>query len=251
MKRPFSALVGLLLLTALPLSAQTLTVAVAANVQFAFQALRAAFRQTSGIDVQGVVGSSGKLTAQIKNGAPFDLFLSANMKYPRVLYRDGWAANKPKIYAQGALVLWTMKDYDLRQGLKLLQSPDIRKVAVANPKNAPYGQEAMKALARDRLSAAVEPKLVYGESIAQTNQFIVSRAADIGITAKSVVLSPQMKGKGTWVDVDSRAYTPIAQGVVILRHGKETRPTAAKRFYTFLFSPAARKIFARFGYQLP
>ncbi len=251
MKRSLSVVFGLLLLTAFHLSAQTLTVAVAANVQFAFQSLRAAFRQTSGIAVQGVIGSSGRLTAQIKNGAPFDLFLSANMKYPRVLYHDGWATNPPKVYARGALVLWTMKNYDLRQGLTLLKSPNIRKVAVANPKNAPYGQAAMKALAYDRLNTVVNPKLVYGESIAQTNQFIVSRVADIGITAKSVVLSPQMSGKGTWVDVDSHAYTPIAQGVVILRHGEKTRPAAAKQFYEFLFSPTARKIFTRFGYQRP
>ncbi|MEJ2108144.1 MAG: molybdate ABC transporter substrate-binding protein [Acidiferrobacteraceae bacterium] len=232
-------------------SANALTVAVAANVQFAFEELRTEFKSESGIVVQPVIGSSGKLTAQAKAGAPYDLFLSANMAYPRALHKAGLAIAEPKIYAYGTLVLWTLSNVDLGKGLAVVTDPEVHQVAIANPGLAPYGQEALRALSFYHLDRATQPKLVYGESISQVNQYIHSRVVDVGLTAKSVVLSPKMKGQGRWVEVPSGSYSPIAQGVVILKHGYEAHPRLAREFLRFLASAKAREILKRYGYGLP
>ena len=231
--------------------AESLTVAVAANVKFAFADLQQAFSKKSGIQVKSVFGSSGKLTAQIKSGAPFDVFLSANMKYPDALYRSGMAITRPKVYANGVLVLWTLNPLDLGKGIQVLNDPSVQKIALANPRLAPYGREAVNALKHFKLYSALEPKLIYGENISQTSQYIDSKSADIGFTAKSVVLAPQLAGQGKWIELPRDSYQPIAQGVVILKHGVLTNPGAANRFLEFLSSPAARRIFEKYGYLLP
>jgi molybdate transport system substrate-binding protein len=231
--------------------ADTLTVAVAANVKYAFADLQQAFSKESGIEVKSVFGSSGKLTAQIENGAPFDVFLSADMKYPQTLFQDGLATTEPKVYANGVLVLWTLNPLDLGKGIQVLNDPAVQKIAVANPKLAPYGHEAMNALDHFKLSKAVDSKLIYGESISQVNQYIDSKSADIGFTAKSVVLAPEVAGKGKWIELAPDSYQPIKQGVVILKHGAETNARAAQSFVEFLASPAARAIFEKYGYLLP
>ncbi|MDP2783872.1 MAG: molybdate ABC transporter substrate-binding protein [Sulfurimicrobium sp.] len=252
MKNKFALLLSLLLLgIAGPACAESLTVAVAANVKYAFDDLQDAFRKESGIDIKPIFSSSGKITAQVKSGAPYDVFLSADMEYPKALHREGFAAAAPKIYGYGSLVVWTMNDYDLRNWPALMGSAGVNKIAIPNPKLAPYGREALKALRYLKVYEAVEAKLVYGESVGQTNQYIHSRAADIGFTAKSVVVSPEMKGQGKWVDVPRDAYEPIAQGVVILKHGRETNAAAAAKFYDFLASAKARAIFQQYGYLLP
>jgi len=231
--------------------AETLTVAVAPNIKYAFDDLQAEFKKETGIDISPVFSSSGKIAAQVRHGAPFDVFMSADMGFPETLYKDGYAAEPPRIYAYGALVLWTMKDLDMGKGVELLKDGTVEKVAVANPRVAPYGREAIKVLKYYRLHEAVEPKLVYGEDVSQTSLYIASRSADIGLTAKSVVVSPEMKGKGKWIEIKKDSYDPIAQGVVILKHGRETSAVAAQRFHDFLFSPKARAIFERYGYTLP
>jgi len=236
---------------ALPARAETLTVAVAANVQYAFDDLRAAFTKQTGISIKPLYASSGKMSAQIQNGAPFDLFVSADMDYPEALHRAGLAVSAPRIYAYGVLVLWSMQNIDLAKGLALLADQGIRKVALPNPQVAPYGREALRALQSAKLAEIVGPKLVYGESIGQASQYIYSGVVDAGFTAKSVVLSPEMQGKGHWVEVDPRRYTPIAQGVVILKQGQTRHPKEAQLFYDFLFSDSARAIFTRYGYRLP
>jgi len=241
----------LCLVCALPARAETLTVAVAANVQYAFDDLRAAFTKQTGIPVKPIFGSSGKFTAQIQTGAPFDLFVSADMEYPEALHRAGLATSAPRVYAYGTLVLWSMKDIDLSKGLALLADKGIRKVALPNPQVAPYGREALRALQSAKLAEIVGPKLVYGESIGQASQYIYSGIVDAGFTAKSVVLSPEMQGKGKWVEVDPRLYTPIAQGAVILKQGQAAHPKEAQLFFDFLFSGQARAIFTRYGYRLP
>lgn len=245
-------LLGLLLLGAgTNVRAETLTVAVAANVKYAFAELAQTYQRETGVDVEASYGASGSLAAQIRNGAPFDLFLSANMKYPQTLYDEKLAADAPRVYVYGVLVLWTMNPLDLKQGLPVLGGPAVSKIAVANPKLAPYGVEAIKALKHFKLYDQLAPKLVYGESISQVSQYILSGAADIGITAKSVVLAPSLQGKGRWVDVPADSYQPIAQGMVILKHGEAAHAKAVQRFVAFLASPAARAIFKKFGYRLP
>ncbi|MBI3901941.1 MAG: molybdate ABC transporter substrate-binding protein [Nitrosomonadales bacterium] len=235
----------------MPVSAAPLTVAVAANVKYAFDDLAAEFRKDTGIEVNGVFGAAGKIATQIKSGAPFDAFLSADTEYSEALYKDGLAVTQPRIYAYGVLVLWTAKDMDLNKGLPLLADASVQKIAIANPKVAPYGRAAMQALASAKLDAVIVPKLVYGESITQATQFVDSGAADIGFIAKSIVIAPELAGKGKWVAVTKGSYEPIAQAVVVLKHGANTQSEAAHKFVDFLFTPKARAIFEKYGYVLP
>lgn len=232
-------------------SAAPLTVAVAANVKFVFDELKTEFKKSSGINVNGVFASSGKINAQIKSGAPYDVFMSADMAFPEALHREGLALAAPRVYARGVLVLWSLQPLDLTQGMRVLMNPAVKKVAIANPKLAPYGQEAMRALNHFGLMKAVEPKLIYGESIGQVNQYIDMQAVEIGFTAKSVVLAPQMQGRGKWIEVPRESYQPIDQGIVMLKHGLETNAVAAERFMEFMASTEARNILERFGYILP
>lgn len=241
----------LILTTPSTLWAENFTVAVAANMQFAFDELKTVFETDKGIPVRGIMASSGKLSAQIANGAPFDVFLSANVYYPETLFKQGWAYQKPKIYAYGTLVLWTIGDLDLSRGIHTLTDPLVQKIAVANPQTAPYGRETINALNYYGLYGQIDKKLVYGESIAQTNLFISSGASDAGFTAKSVVLAPHMKNVGRWIEVNAEAYEPIAQTAVILKHAKEDNLVTAQQFYDFLFSKQAQDIFQQYGYILP
>ncbi|HYW95467.1 MAG TPA: molybdate ABC transporter substrate-binding protein [Bacteroidales bacterium] len=225
-----------------------LMIATAANMQFAMKELVAIFTLETGVKCHLILSSSGKLTAQIKEGAPYDLFVSADVKYPMELFGAGLADSLPRTYALGKLVLWTMTD-TITPSMSALTSPSVIHVALANPKTAPYGVAAMQALEQADIFAPVSNKLVYGESIAQTNQFIITRSAEIGFTAMSVVLSPAMNGKGRWSEVDPRAYTPIKQGVVLIKHGRQINPDARK-FYDFLFSSKAKEILKNFGYSV-
>ncbi len=245
MKRILVA-IAVLLLPYLAL-AQELRIAVAANAQFVAKVLAADFKKQSGISPELVVGASGKLTTQIEQGAPFDVFLSADMKYPQELYSKGLTTAKPKEYAYGKLVLWTMKSAHLNNGLAGLKSAEFKKVAVANPKLAPYGEAAIQAFNKLKIYTALQPKIVYGESIAQVNQYLLTGAADAALTAKAVVLDPEQADKGRWVDVPQGLYKPIAQGVIVVKTSNHKKQ--AQQFYTYLFSNKAQKIFKQYGYQ--
>lgn len=247
--RALSAL-SLLLVTTLA-QAEPLTVAIAANLKYVFDDLAAEFKKETGIETQSVLNASGKIATQVRNGAPFDVFMSADMEFPEGLYKDGYAATPPKPYAYGLLVLWTQKDVDLSRGVAGLADASVGKVAIANPKVAPFGKQALKVLDFYKVRAAVEPKLVYGENITQVSQYVDSKAADVGFSAKSIVVAPETAGKGKWVEVPPESYEPIAQGIVILKHGSEVNGEAASKFYGFVLSEKARAIFAKNGYKLP
>jgi molybdate transport system substrate-binding protein len=225
-----------------------LTIATAANMKFAMQELVKEFHQKTGINSEVIVGSSGKLTAQIKEGAPYDLFVSADMKFPNTLFENGLTLGKPQIYAYGSLVIWTVNT-QLKADYKSFFKKQVNHVALANPKTAPYGRAAMEVLKKKGLFESLKSKFVYGESIAQTNQFIISYAAEIGFTTISIVLSPNMKGKGNWKDVDHKLYTPIEQGLVILKN-RDVHLKEAKRFQEFLFSSKGKEILNKFGYLI-
>jgi molybdate transport system substrate-binding protein len=241
----------LFLAMALPVAAfcQPLRIAVAANAQFVAGKLQEAFQKETGVATTLTVSSSGKLTAQIEQGAPFGVFLSADMKYPEELFRRGLTTGAPKIYAYGTLVLWTLKNIDLSKGLQVTLLPDVKTIAIGNPKTAPYGEATIQALDKQRLLQQVTSKLVYGESIAQVNQYLLSGAADLAFTAQSVVMDPAMQNKGKWVAVDEKWYNPIAQGVVMIKSNNAAVTKAAQQFYQFLFSPAAKAIFTAYGYK--
>ncbi|BCL75774.1 molybdate ABC transporter substrate-binding protein [Jeongeupia sp. HS-3] len=242
---------GLTLVAAALAQAATINVAVAANLQYTFDDLAKAYKAETGQDVVPSYGASGKFFAQIRNGAPFHVFLSADADYPKKLDADKQTLEPSKVYAYGALVLWTLKDLDLNQWEKLVREPGIERIAVANPETAPYGRAAVQALQHFKLADATRHKLVFGESIGQTNQFIATRAADLGFTAKSVVISNEMQGKGTWLEIPASAYEPIAQRAALLKYSNDHDTADAKRFYQFLFSPKAQDIFKQAGYKLP
>ncbi len=234
------------------LNAGTITVAAAANVSYAMEDLKKAFNRVHpDIKVKVTLGSSGKLTAQIKNGAPYQLFMAANMKYPEALYKEGIAITKPLVYARGSLAYLSRKKIDFSQGILVVVDPKIKRVAVANPKTAPYGKAAVEALKKGGVYENAKRKFVYGESISQTVAYAIT-AADIGLIAKSSLFSPKMARfkKGIhWADVDPKLYTPINQGIVMLKKGMTESDVAA--FYTFILSSQAKKIFKNYGYLVP
>lgn len=226
-------------------------VAVAANVQYAMNDIKSAFEKLTGIEVEIILGSSGQITAQIEQGAPYDVFISADTKYPDYLFDHGFTNGKPKVYAQGSLVLWTMrKDLELKKGLQEILNSSIKNIAIANPKTAPYGRAAMQVLKNLGMENKIGDKLVYGENISSVNQFIISKAADIGFSAKSVVLSPAMMNKGKWIDVDSKLYDPIMQSSVMLKEGIKKHPHETMAFFRFLFSDQVKSILKKYGYKI-
>lgn len=232
------------------IEAQSIQLAVAANVSYAIEPLIGAFHQKHpDTKVEVILGSSGKLTAQITHGAPFDMFLSADMRYPTTLYRDKIATTKPIVYAKGVLVLLSRKPRDYCAELYVLKSPDIQKIAIGNPKTAPYGKASVEALHHAKLYRYVKKKLVYGESISQTLTYTL-KATDIGIVAKSALFSPQMshfKEGIHWAEIEQSLYTPITQAMVILKHAQNRDEVRA--FYDFILSPKAQKILQDYGYE--
>jgi len=234
------------------LYAGTINIAVAANVSYAMDTLLEEFHKTNpNTQVKVTLGSSGKLTAQIKNGAPYTLFMAANMKYPEALYNDGIAITKPVVYAQGGLAMLSSSNQDFSKGIELVTTDVIKKIAIANPKTAPYGKAAVQALKHANVYDTVEGKFVYAESISQTVSD-AGTAADSGVIAKSTLYSPKMaqyKENINWANVDSKLYTPINQGIVILKSGEANSEVSA--FYTFMLSSTAKKILTDFGYLVP
>lgn len=228
---------------------EKLTIATAANMQFAMEDLAQVFTQETGINCEVISGSSGKLTAQTKEGAPFDIFVSADMKYPDELFQSGFTHGEPKIYAFGKLILLTMHE-NIKPSLDVLKDDRIKHIAVANPKTAPYGVATLEVLKKYELQDSLKEKFVFGESVSQTNQFILSKVAEIGFTAKSVVKSKNMRGKGNWIEIDENLYTPIAQGIVILNN-RDNKRNEAQKFQVFLFSEKGKEILNKFGYSVP
>jgi molybdate transport system substrate-binding protein len=231
--------------------ADTLAIAVAANMQYAFAELQTEFEAQSSHKVRASFNASGRFATQIQLGAPIDVFISADMEFPQKLHEAGFAASAPIVYAKGAMVLWSLKGIDLANWKRTLVDLGVQRVAVANPVTAPYGREAMRALTFYKLESVLKPKLVFGESIGQVNQYVSSQTVDVGFTAKSVVVSSKMKDVGKWVDVPPESYQTIEQGVVITTWGAQHHATAAKEFQTFLLSPAGRAILRRNGYLAP
>lgn len=227
-----------------------LRIACAANVQFAIEEIIAAFESGYDAEVETIMGSSGKLTAQIIQGAPYHLFISADTKYPQTLKDQGKAYGELQTYAKGALVLWTFNEaLDLATDPSFLLNPAIQKIAIANPATAPYGAETVRLLEYYGLYEKLQDKLILGESIAQTNQYISSRAAEVGITAKSVVMAPEMAGQGQWIDLDRSAYFLIEQAAVLTAYGHAKEPKASQAFLNFLLSPAGQEILGKYGYE--
>ena len=221
--------------------------AVSSNAHFAIEEICKSFEIETGIKTEIISGSSGKLTAQILSDAPYDIFISADMKYPTKVFTKGYAVNPPKIYGYGKLILWSFS-VDTLVTIDQLKNSDITKISMANPKLAPYGEAAFSALENAELYETIKQKLVFGESIAQVNQFINTRSTEVGITSLSSVYAFDEKQRGKWVEIPTDLYEPIAQGAVIIQKSNgETKPGAI-RFYDFLFSSDSKEILSSNGY---
>ncbi len=242
-------IVALSLIVLSMLQAGEITIAVAANVSYAIDELKKEFIKTHpDIRVKVILGSSGKLTAQIKNGAPYGLFMAANMKYPKALYEEKIALSQPVVYAQGALALFSTQQQSYSKGIALLTEHSVKKIAVANPKTAPYGKAAIEAMKNADVYLKIKNKFVFAESISQTITYTMT-AVDMGLIAKSSLYTEKMKKykEGIhWIDVDSKLYTPIKQGMVLLQNGKNNDDY--RTFYDFILSSQAKEILNSYGY---
>lgn len=230
------------------------SIAAASDLRFPLDEIIASFSSREpGIDVTVSYGSSGNFYSQLSNGAPFDIFLSADIEYPRKLVAGGQGLSETLFpYAVGQIVVWTPKSsaIDLeRLGVQALAAPEARSIAIANPQHAPYGRAAESAMKTLGVYEAVKGRLVLGENIAQTAQFIESGAADIGIIALSLAMSPSMRDKGHYWRVPLDAYPRLEQGGVILSWARDR--DAAQRFIAYMRGADGRKTLGEYGFMMP
>lgn len=238
----------------MPAAAQTpLRLAAAADLEPVLPPVLQQFREATGIQVEATYQASAALTTQIQNGAPFDLLLSADLGYPKRLIDAGLAyaagsadSSTPITYAKGTLVLWTRKDGHLPPpSLDLLGSPELKRLAVANPDRAPYGRAALAALRSLKLYDSLKPKLVTAENIAQTAQFVDSGNADAGLISLTSALTPRMAAVGSYFVIPRDLYPPIEQGAVIV--SKTTQRAAVHKLLDYLLSPSVQAQLAKSG----
>ena len=232
--------------------AEDITIAAASDLNFVFRELVTEYEKLTGDRVRLSLGSSGNFYAQIQNGAPFDLYFSADIAYPRKLEEAGLTVPGSLYpYAIGRIVLWAGKDsrLDLSKGLEILREPAIKKIAIANPKHAPYGRAAVAAMEHAQVYDRVKDKLVLGENISQAAQFIESGAADIGIIAMSLAVAPLMRAAGQYWEIPADAHPPIEQGAVVLKGGKNQ--ASAKAFLSFVQGAEGQAMMKRYGFVVP
>ena len=230
------------------LFAQNIRVAAAANLQSVIEVLQKDFKQRTGLVIEPIVASSGKLVAQISNGAPFDVFLSADMSFPETLFTKGFAVKKPVAYAAGSLIICSSQNIGFNNWERVLMSPRVKKIAIANPAIAPYGKAATELLQGKGILDDIQSKIVYGESISQVNTYITTGVVDVGFTTQALVKEAGNKSALYYQIVDHRQYQPILQGMVLLKHAADN--PAAEKFYRYILSAAAKKIFINYGYRM-
>lgn len=253
------ALIALVVLTAgIPvLRAQStgreINVAAAADLSAALQEVAAEYQKRTGVVVKLSFGASGGLTQQIQNGAPFDIFFSADLDYPRQLIAGGQAdAATLYRYAVGKLVLWVPKDSPLdveHKGMDVLLDPSVKKIAIANPQHAPYGRAAAATLKHYGFDAKVADRLVLGENISQAAQFVESDNAQAGFVALAHAEAPAMQGKGKYWVVPAEAYPQLDQGVVLISHSAHQKD--AEAFLEYVKTAEVAAVLRRYGLSLP
>ena len=230
----------------------TLNIAAASDLTDAMHAIAADFEKATGCSVRVSLGSSGNFLTQIENGAPFDVFFSADIAYPKKLESEGLTPpGSTYIYAIGKIVLWSRNDsgVDVGKGFAALSDPAVKKIAIANPEHAPYGRAAEEALRHAGVYDAIKDRLVLGENISQAAEFVESGNASAGIVALSLALSPAMKDKGRAWTIPENLYSPIEQGAVALRGAGN--PQAAGEFLDYIKTPATAALLERYGFVLP
>jgi molybdate transport system substrate-binding protein len=243
--KKITSLIAAFLLTIGPAFCQGIKVAVAANLQSVVKILQNDFKQKTGIEIEPIVGSSGNLATQIRNGAPYDVFLSADMNFPEILFKEGFSLKKPVAYARGSLIICSNQDIGFENWERVLMTARIKKIAIANPTIAPYGKAAKEALQHKGIINEVSSKIVYGESISQVNTYITTGVTEVGFTTQSLI--KDTKTPLYWKAIDPQIYAPIEQGIILLKHANGN--TDAEKFYQYIFSPEARAIFKAYGYR--
>jgi molybdate transport system substrate-binding protein len=241
-----------LLLTPLAHAQSPLRIAAASDLQSVFPALTARFERETHHTVEASFGSSGNFFAQLQNGAPFDLFFSADVNYPRQLESSRLTVPGTLVeYARGRIVLWSRNDanIDLSRGLAILTEPRVRRIAIANPEHAPYGRAAVAALQHEQLYDRVRSKFVLGENISQAAQFAQSGNADVGLIALSLAIAPAMRSAGHYVDIPESYHPPIEQAAVVLSGSRQ--PDVARQFLTFLQRPENQQTLKDAGFTPP
>jgi molybdate transport system substrate-binding protein len=232
--------------------AKEIRIAAAADLKFAMAELSDKFEKQTGIKVNLTYGSSGNFSSQMRNGAPFDLFFSADVAYPQTLEAAGLAEPGTLYeYAVGRIVIWTPADARVdaaRQGWKTLLDPSVKKIAIANPAHAPYGRAAVAALQKAGIYETVKPKLVYGEDISQSAQFVQSGNAQAGIVAMSLAVSPAMRDGKRW-EIPAEMHPAIEQGAIVLKNAQNKE--AARAFLEFVKSAAGHTMLAEYGFGFP
>ena len=251
MKTVARMLVLAALLSYLPISAaERITIAAASDLKFALDEIVSDFRKSSTSDtVEVIYGSSGKFHTQIQQGAPYDLYFSADIGYPRELAKQGLASSEVKPYAFGRIVLWSATLDATKLTLASLIDPRIARIAIANPRHAPYGKRAEEALRATGIWEKVEPKLVYGESISHTAQFIQTGNAQVGIIALSLALNAELASKGGYWLIPEKLHEPLEQGYIVTRRAASN--PLASRFDAFMGSAGTRATMVKYGFALP
>jgi len=251
MKRLIAAVLLLFCVTS-PVCAEEIAVAAASDLSFAIKEVIGEFEKQTGHHVKLSLGSSGNFFAQLQQGAPFDLYFSADIGYPKKLEEAGLTVPGSLYrYAVGRVVLWAPKGSPLEvsKGLTVLRDPAIRKIAIANPKHAPYGRAAVAAMEHAQVYVDVKDRLVLGENISQAAQFIESGACDVGIIALSLALAPVMKNAGSYWEIPAESHPPLEQGAVILKQSKQQE--VARQFLAFMQGPQGQEMMTRYGFTLP
>ena len=232
------------------LFADTITVFAASDLKFALDSIKEKFLVQHPDDVVRMVyGSSGKGRIQVQKGAPYDLYFSANMDYVESLYKEGNIVTKPRLYAIGRIVIWSKSgQFDVKKGFENFTMPWVHKVTIANPSHAPYGQKAKQALESVGLYEALKPKIVFGENISQTANYINIKAADIGIIALSLALAPNIAKSeySNYYLIDDSLHEPLRQGYGITKYGSKSK--LAKAFYEFMQTPQVQQIMKKYGF---
>lgn len=237
-------------LAAISAYAGEITVAAAADLKWAMEDVSKAYMKDHPDDrINVIYGSSGKFFAQLQNGAPFDIYFSADIAYPRELAAKGLTASEVKLYAVGRIVLWSPKLDASKMTLASLADPKFQHISIANPKHAPYGKRAEEALKATGIWAQVESRLVYGENIAQAAQFVQTGNVEVGIIALSLALSPKLAESGGYYLIPDKLHEPLEQGFAITQRAANN--PLAKRFADFMSGQPARAIMTRYGFVLP
>jgi len=234
-------------------TSREIVVAAAADLSTALQEISDSYEHKTGVKVKLSFGASGALTQQIRNGAPFDVFFSADMDYPQQLVAAGEADGATLYqYAVGKLVLWVPADSPLdleHKGMDALLDPSVKKIAIANPQHAPYGRAAVAALRHFGLYDRISDRLVLGENVSQAAQFAESGNAQAGFVALAHAVAPAMKGKGKYWEVPVESYPALAQGVVVVSHSQHKKE--AVEFVEFIKTKEAADVLQKYGFTVP